>query len=210
MVRYRDAYAVVWKLNQAPLYVTDMPASAFDSAPERARVAAVLERYNQLVRESAGSAKKRIRMTPAMDHEFELLAQERAARHPLRTYVFIPLARAWFMWFTPRIELLPYSGRLWPWRQYWEGNPADFSFTVAYGFLGFTYVGLAIAGMWRCRAHPALAVLLTWLIVRTAFLTQMQTVEPRYVIECFPLLLAFAAQAFVGPRPASPLPQPAT
>jgi hypothetical protein len=145
-----------------------------------------------------------------MDHEFELLAHERAARHPLRTHVFIPLARAWFMWFTPRIELLPYSGRLWPWRKYWEGNPADFSVTVAYGILGFAYVGLAIAGMWQCRSHPVFTVLLTWLIVRTVFLTQMQTVEPRYVIECFPLLLAFAAQAFVGPRPASPLPQPAT
>ncbi|HEV8385369.1 MAG TPA: hypothetical protein VGQ11_10905, partial [Candidatus Acidoferrales bacterium] len=71
-------------------------------------------------------------------------------------------------------------------------------------------VGLAVAGMWRCRSHPAFTVLLTWLIVRTVFLTQLQTVEPRYVIECFPLLLAFAAQAFVGPRPASPLSQPAT
>jgi hypothetical protein len=208
MVRYRDAYAVVWKLNQAPLNIADMPASAFDSASERARVAAVLDRYNQLVGESARSPKKRIRMTPAMDHEFELLAHERAARHPLRTHVFIPLSRAWFMWFTPRIELLPYSGRLWPWRKYWEGNPTDFSFTVAYGFLGFAYVGLAVAGMWRCRSHPAFTVLLTWLIVRTVFLTQLQTVEPRYVIECFPLLLAFAAQALAGAAQDSVPPTP--
>src|SRR5947207_11422064 len=32
------------------------------------------------------------------------------------------------------------------------------------------------------------------LVVRTAFLTQLQTCEPRYVLVCFPALLAMAAQ----------------
>ncbi len=194
MVRYRDAYTVIWKVNRDSLHVEDLPDSAFDSASERARVAAVLERYNQLTR-------KPLRMMPLMDREFVVLARERTAQHPFRTYVFIPLARAWFIWFTPRIELLPYSGRLWPPGIFWQGNPTDFSFTLAYGILGFAYVSLAWVGMWRCRAHPALALFLTWLVVRTAFLTQMQTVEPRYVIECFPLLLAFAAVAFIAGRP---------
>jgi len=60
-------------------------------------------------------------------------------------------------------------------------------------------LGLAARGswnLWRCRrAHVAIAVLLIYIAVRTAFLTTMETPEPRYVLVCFPALLALAAQA---------------
>lgn len=140
-----------------------------------------------------------LQMTPLLDGEFARLANERTVRRPLRTYVFIPILRAWFIWFTPRVELLPYSGRLWPPGREFRDNRTDFSVTAGFGLLNFIYAGLAFVGAWRCRRHPALAFLVVFILVRTAFLTQLQTVEPRYAIVCFPAILALGACAWARP-----------
>ncbi|MGC1688156.1 MAG: hypothetical protein WA734_21180, partial [Candidatus Acidiferrales bacterium] len=184
MVQFGDAYLVTWKLEKAPIRIETLPASAFDSAAERARVESLLNRYNS-----------DLNMSPVLDHEFALLARERTARHPLRTYFLIPLYRAWMIWFTPRIELLPYSGKLSPPDERWRGNPADFDVTLGYLILNCVYLALAIVGAWRCRKNPAMVLLIAFIAVRTALLTQLQTVEPRYVIVCFPVILALAAIA---------------
>ena len=189
MVRFGHAYLVPWKLGKAPIPIETLPGSAFDSGAEHARVAALLSRYNS-----------DLKMTPVLDQQFAVLASERTARQPLRTYLFIPLTRAWMIWFTPRIELLPYSGKVWPPGEKWRDNPADFGVTLGFGILNCVYWGLAIVGAWRCRSHPALALLITFVVVRTALLTQLQTVEPRYVIVCFPVVLALGALACAVPQ----------
>ncbi len=194
LVRFRDVYLVPWKLDVEPIRIEDVPASAFDTGEERARVAALLEQHNET-----------LSLSLELDHEFGELARERTARHPLRTYLRIPLERAATLWFTPRIELLPYSGHLWPLAQKWEEDPVDFSVTVGFGLLNFFYVGLALAGAWRAAprkgkenspSHWALGLVFAFILVRTAFLTQAETPEPRYVLECFPALLAIAALAW--------------
>ena len=189
MVRFEDAYLVPWKLGKVPILIDTLPSSAFDSAAERSRVEALLSRYNST-----------LNMTPVLDREFALLACERTARQPMRTYFFIPVSRAWMIWFTPRIELLPYSGKLWPPGEKWRGNRIDFGVTLGFGILNCIYLGLAFVGAWRCRSHPALALLITFVVVRTALLTQLQAVEPRYVIVCFPVVLALGALACAIPQ----------
>lgn len=189
LTRFRDVYLVPWKLEERPIHIEDLPAAAFDSAEESARVAALLEQYNQ-----------KLSISPELDREFAELARERTARHPLRTYLWIPLSRAATLWFTPRIELLPYSGHLWPPGQQWEEDPVDFSVTTGLGLLNFFYVGLALVGAWRCRCGWGLALLVAFLVVRTAFLTQISTPEPRYVLVCFPALLALVAQLWAKSR----------
>ena len=192
LARFRDVYLVPWKLEEKRIHIEDLPAAAFDSAEERARVAALLERYNQTLAISAET-----------DREFAAIARERTARHPLRTYLWIPLDRAATLWFTPRIELLPYSGHLWPLRQQWEEDPIDFSVTVAFALMNVLYVVLALAGAWRWRARPGPALLVAFILVRTAFMTQVETPEARYVLECFPAVLALAALVWAKPQ-ASP------
>jgi hypothetical protein len=187
MVEFQDAYFAPWKLGKAPILIGTLPASAFDSTAERDRVKSLLGIYNS-----------NLKMTPALDQQFAALAQERSARQPMRTYFSIPAARAFEIWFTPRIELLPYSGKLWPMEEMWRANHTDFDVTLGFGFLNFAYVGLACAGAWRCRRHPALAMLIAFVAIRTALLTQLQTVEPRYVVVCFPALMALGAQAWGG------------
>ncbi len=185
MLSFRDAYRVTWKLGNAPIIVEYLPDSAFDSDSERARVASLLARYNST-----------LKIPPLLDREFALLAQQRAAEHPLRTYIFIPLVRAWRIWFTPRIELLPYSGRLWPPGEMRRSSPTDFDVTAALGILNIVFMALACTGAWKCRHDPVLVLLLAVLVVRTAFATQLQTVEPRYVIECYPVIVALGALAW--------------
>jgi 4-amino-4-deoxy-L-arabinose transferase-like glycosyltransferase len=192
MVRFGDAYQASWKLGNAQILIDTLPPAAFDSPDERARVAALLFNYNH-----------DLNMTPALDRDFGALAQVRTARRPLRTYFFVPLARASMIWLTPRIELLPYSGRVWPPGENWRVNRTDLSVTVGYGILSGIYLLLALVGVGRCRSHPGLAVLIVFVLVRTAFLTQLQTVEPRYVIVCFPTILALGALACVTGRPDS-------
>ena len=43
----------------------------------------------------------------------------------------------------------------------------------------------------------ALAILVLFIVLRTAFLTTLETPEPRYVLVCFPALIALGAQVFV-------------
>jgi hypothetical protein len=207
LVRFRDVYLVPWKLDHEPIPVEDLNPAAFDSPEERARVAALFERYNEDTT-----------YTPALEAEFAALARERTARHPLRTFLWVPLQRAATLWFTPRVELLPYSGHLWPLAQQWEDDPVDFLVTVGFGFLNFLFVGLALAGAWSLWQSAAadtqtsvssnaprlgLWVIVAFVVVRTAFLTQVETPEPRYVVVCFPALLALAAQLWTRRSSAS-------
>jgi Dolichyl-phosphate-mannose-protein mannosyltransferase len=201
LVRYRDVYLVPWKAGSERIDIGDVPAAAFDTPEERARVAALLERYNQTQR-----------VTADVDNGFADLARERTLRHPLRTYFRVPLARIATIWFTPRVELLPFSGRLWPLRQHWLSDPVDFSVTLFFGALNLFYVGLAVAGFLRVRAevkretqrnaavwtpHAAVELLVAFIAIRTVFLSTVETPEPRYVLECFPALLALGALAWL-------------
>jgi hypothetical protein len=183
MFRFRDAYLFTWKLPTQPIEWKDLPAYATDSAEERARVADLLERYNR------GPG-----MTRTLDLEFAELARERSRHHPLRTYVWIPIERAAATWFTPRIALLPYSGRLWPLAESYRNNSADFEVTLGFALLNVIYIGTALAAGWTWRATLGVQLIFAILLIRTAFLTQLQTCEPRYVLECFPALLAVSAQ----------------
>jgi hypothetical protein len=111
------------------------------------------------------------------------------------------VARAFTIWFTPRIELLPFSGKVFPLREAWREDPIDLSVTLSYFVLNVLYVALALWGAWRVwRENYALGLavglLLGYALLRTAFLTTLETPEPRYVLVCFPAILALAGQVF--------------
>jgi hypothetical protein len=193
LYRVRDCYLVPWKLNDEEIRLDDIPSTAFDTPEERDRVAAVLDTYN-------GD----LTLTPEEDAVFAQLARARTARHPLRTYLWVPLRRAVRIWFTPRIELLPVSGNVFPLRYMRQEDPVDQRVTIKLFFLNILYVALGLWGAWRVWKFPVargvIAFFLLYILLRTAFLTTLETPEPRYVLVCFPALIALAAQVFV-PRP---------
>ena len=190
LFRFRDVYLVPWKLNDEAIDVDEIPQRAFDSPAEKERVAMILDEYNN-----------DLTLTPEEDAAFAHLARERAARHRLRTYLWLPLGRAVTLWVTPRIELLPFSGTVFPLVQSFEDDPIDQSVTSGLFLLNLGYLALAVWGatfLWRRApaARGAIALLATFILVRTAFLTTLETPEPRYVLVCYPALLALAAQVF--------------
>ena len=193
MYRVRDNYLVAWKLNDDEIHMEDIPDSAFDTPEERERVAMVLDRYND-----------EITWTAEEDAIFAQLARERTARHPLRTYLIVPWRRAVRIWFTPRIELLPVSGHVFPLDYQREEDPVDQEVTILFFLGNVFYVALALWGawkLWRCpAARPALDVLVLYMVVRTTFLTTLETPEPRYVLVCFPAVLALGSLVITRPR----------
>lgn len=114
------------------------------------------------------------------------------------------MARAFTIWFTPRIELLPVSGHVFPLAQMREDDPVDQEVTSLFFLLNLFFVGLGIWGgvrLWRSnpRARPVIGFLALFILLRTAFLTTLETPEPRYVLVCFPALIALGAKVF-APR----------
>jgi hypothetical protein len=191
LFRLRDCYLVAWKLNEEPINLDDIPARAFDTPEEKERVAALLEQYNN-----------EVTLTPEEDAGFAQLARERTARHPPRRYLWLPAARAFMLWFSPRIELLPLSGQVFPLREAWENDPVDQSVTAGFVLLNALYILLGAWGtlrLWRQpSARVAVALIAGYIVVRTVFLAMLETPEPRYMLVCFPALLAMAAQLFAG------------
>jgi hypothetical protein len=206
--RYRDVYLNVWKIGEERVDIEDLPDEAFDSLQEKARIAELFEQYNN---------SDDLDISPEMDRVFAEIARERTRRRPFRTHVQVPLQRALTIWFTPRTELLPIDGKLWPIREQWRDSRVDVLVTAGFAALGYLYVALALGGVWvgwragRTSSDPrdapnssnfspnlwGIALVLAYLIVRTAFLTTVEAPEPRYVIPCYPAVLALAAQLWI-------------
>jgi hypothetical protein len=194
--RYRDVYVSAWRIGEEPLNIDDLPNTAFDSPNEKARVSELFAEYND---------SPNLEISPELDRQFVEIARERTRRHPLRTYVRVPFERALTIWFTPRTELMSIDGKFWPLREQWTDSYADVIVTGSFALLGYVYIALAIAGIWSiwrtARGSTAngppvgpnlwgIALLVGYFVVRTAFLTTVETPEPRYVVSCYPGALA--------------------
>lgn len=191
LYRLSDSYAVTWKLNEENINLDDIPARAFDSESEKEQVTALIERYNQ----DNG-------LSEETDAEFAVIARHRTARHPLRTYLVVPLQRVLTIWFTPRNELLPYDSKIFPLADEWDTNRPDLVVTLSLFFLNIFLLIAALWGFakpwrWHSRVRLALIAIAAYILIRTAFLTTVEAPEPRYVLVCFPAILAFAAIAFL-------------
>ncbi len=214
LVRFRDVYLVPWKIEQQTISMDDLPATAFDSPAERERVAHLFEEYNQA-----------LTIAPLLDQEFAELARERTRRHPLRTWLWVPLNRIATIWLTPRVELLPYSGQLLPLAKEWEYDREDMLVTLGLWLANVVFLLLAAAGCWRILAlrrrdavgsggatslalPPGAMFLAVYLTLRTLYLTQVETPEPRYVLVCFPAVIALGAQLWQRRARAASQPNP--
>jgi len=85
------------------------------------------------------------------------------------------------------------------------------SVTLSLFFVNLLYLAFALWGafrLWRLapEARAAVALLALFILARTAFLTTVETPEPRYVLVCFPAVMALAAHGLVRRRAVNPLP----
>ncbi len=156
-----------------PVAMEDLPEWAFDSPQQRQATLLLLADYN-----------RDQDLTPEIDARFAALARQRAADHPLRTHILLPLGRLADMVLRPRVENLTIDLRWW---QYGEHH-AETRFSLVYGLVNLILLGLGLWGlMYRPRFWPYMAA---YLVLRSMLLLTIEAPETRYTLEFFPFLFA--------------------
>jgi hypothetical protein len=168
---------VYWNANDDVITLDSLPSRAFDSPGQRDTTAALLAEYNRTTT-----------LTPALDARFGALAAQRIADHPGRYYFGLPLLRLADMWLRPRMELFNIDPRWWRYKA--EGP--DTILAWAFVFLNAFYLLIALLGALRSSTTripaPLPAVFLSFILLRCALLLTIEAPEPRYTLECFPIL----------------------
>jgi hypothetical protein len=172
---------IYWAVPGGEMDPQKLPARAFDSEEQRQQTVQLLADYNNV-----------LHIAPAVDARFAALAAERVHAHPLRYYVWLPLTRIADMWLRPRTELLPSDTRWWE----FDDNPRWSALAIVMGVIGVSYFGAALTGLFRAEFTGTRALLLTFVIVRSAFLGTLENPEPRYTLECYPVLLLLISRLF--------------
>lgn len=180
IVDYASVEEIYWNVPGDKIDPDKLPARAFDSPPQRDATFAVIADYNQ-------SAE----MTPALDARFGEVAGGRIREHPVRYYVALPVLRIADMWLRPRTEILPPDVRWWE----FNDDPKGSIMALGLGLLNLAYVGAALLAMiYRFSGVRCAGLVLGFVLLRSAFLGTLENPEPRYTLECYPvILLAVAA-----------------
>jgi 4-amino-4-deoxy-L-arabinose transferase-like glycosyltransferase len=179
---YSSVEDVWFKVAGGEVTVNDLPPRATADEVQRRRTEELFERYA-----ANGNA-----ISPELDAAFNELARERIRLHPLRYYIGLPLLRAADLWLRPRTEMLPIDPHWW---RLSEDDPPQFQWSALLGAINLVYLAAAIVALIRGRVRYAM-LFIAFAVVRTAFLAWMPNPEPRYVLECYPAVIAMAGAAF--------------
>ena len=177
IVDYVSTEELYWAEPGQEMDFDNLPERAFDSQPQFDATQQVFDDYNANHEIDAD-----------LDARFEALAQQRIHASPLRYYVRLPLLRMADMWLRPRTELLPSDPRWWE----FDDVPLGSTVAVGFGIVNLLYVGAGFWGLTR-KALLHTGLLLLFLLLRTAFLGTLENPEPRYTLECYPVVILAAA-----------------
>jgi Dolichyl-phosphate-mannose-protein mannosyltransferase len=176
---FASTYEIYWNVPGDDIDIHLLPARALDSPGNNRETLDLIAHYN------ADDA-----LTPQIDARFAALAAERIRAHPLRYYVTLPLLRLADMWLRPRVEMLNIELRWWQYRSHY----AETRITYAYGALNLAYLVAALIGAFYWPRFGTAMV--AYIVLRSLLLLTIEAPEPRYTLECFPIVIAFAAVAF--------------
>jgi hypothetical protein len=185
MADFASTYEVYWNVPGDDIEIQSLPSRAFDSAAEYEQTRRLFTAYNL-----------HDTVTPQIDAGFARLAAERIRAHPLRYWATLPLLRLADMWLRPRVEMLNIELRWWQYSK----HRAETRFAVEYGALNLAYLLAGLAGMFYWRglykdgsARALSAAMLIYITLRSLVLLTVAAPEPRYTLECLPLVIVFAA-----------------
>ncbi len=182
-VDYVSVEEVYWNVPGESIDPQNLPQRAFDGLPEYDKTLALISRYNQ-----------QLTIDPQMDAEFEQLAQSRVEYNPLRYAIWLPALRMADMWLRPRTEMFYVETRWWEFDQHQQES----WFALAWAGLNLFYLLAALRGWMKHTLGVPGIFLIGFVVIRTLFLSTLENPEPRYVLECFPVILALAGGAFAG------------
>jgi 4-amino-4-deoxy-L-arabinose transferase-like glycosyltransferase len=181
---YVSVQEIYWNVPGADMDVTRLPRRTCDSEPQRQGTTELLADYN-----------RDHDMTPELDARFAALAAERVHAAPIRYYVWLPAVRIADMWMRPRTELFPSDPRWWE----FNDDARWLAVSLGFGLVNLAYVALAAAGLLRSRELFGIGLFVLFLLLRSAFLGTLENPEPRYTLECYPVVIVLAS-AFFHPR----------
>jgi hypothetical protein len=170
---------VNWNIPGGAIDLADLPPRVFDSPQQRAQTLELIAEYN-----------RSLAVSPSLDRRFAALAAERIRTHPLRYYIVLPILRVADMLLRPRTEAF-YLDVFW-WR--WSDHPGQTIWAIFLGIVNLFYVAAAAWAFARRRV-PWAVMLGAYLVLRFLLLATMENPEPRYTLECFPVLIIAAAAA---------------
>jgi hypothetical protein len=176
MADFASTYEIYWNVPGDEIDVHLLPARALDN--DARETMALVSQYNT---DNA--------LTPSIDAGFAALAAERIQAHPFRYYVALPLMRLADMWLRPRVEMLNIELRWWQYRL----HHAETRISYAYGALNLFYLVAALIGAFYWPRFATAMV--AYVVLRSMLLLTLEAPEPRYTLECFPIVIAFAAAA---------------
>jgi 4-amino-4-deoxy-L-arabinose transferase-like glycosyltransferase len=183
IAEYVSVQEIYWNVPGDAIDVTRLPRRAFDSEAQRQETAQLFAAYNS-----------DHDVPLELDARFAALAKARIHAAPLRYYVWLPVERIADMWLRPRTELLPSDPR------WWEFNDEHgwLAISIIFGMVNLVYVAAAIVGFLRARIFPAAGLLSFFLLLRSLFLGTLENPEPRYTLECYPVVIVLATVLFIG------------
>ncbi len=181
IVEYASVEEIYWAMPGNKIDAEKLPSRAFDSPAQQEQTLQLLQDYNDT-----------LHVTPDLDVRFTALAIARVRHSPFRYYVELPLLRIADMWLRPRTETLPSDTRWWE----FNDDPEWLALAVTLGIVNLVYLGAAFAGLLRGRFGPHLGLLLTFVLLRSAFLGTLENPETRYTLECYPVVIILAAALF--------------
>ena len=191
-IEFVNTANVCWNFPGGAIDLADLPPRAFDSRQQREQTLALIAEYNQTDT-----------LPPSLNARFAALADQRIHDHPIRYYVGLPLLRDTDMLLRPRT--LEFGLDVFWWR--WSEHPAESAWAIFLGLLNLFYVAAAAWAFIRRRV-PWPWMLGSYLILRFILLGAMENPEPRYTVQCFPILIVAAAAALTCSRPRPNLPEP--
>jgi len=185
IIDYASVEELYWPVPGSAIDADKLPSRAFDSAQQQDETESLIDDYNNL-----------LHVSPELDARFEQLAQQRIHAAPFRYHLWLPLARVGDMWLRPRTEMLPSDTRWWEFDDDLEWS----ILAVSLGVIGLFYVGAGLAGIVWGKLLPPAGLLLLFLVLRSSFLATLENPEPRYTLECYPVIIVFAAALFARKR----------
>jgi Dolichyl-phosphate-mannose-protein mannosyltransferase len=188
IVDYSSVEEIFWNVPGDKIDPAKLPSRAIESQAEKDATLAVIADYN----ESQD-------VTPDLDARFGSIADSRIRAHPIRYYVVLPVLRVADMWLRPRTELMPPDPRWWE----FNDDAAQSSMALGFGLLNLAYVVAALLAVVRRPSNMRWAGLLVgFVLLRSAFLLTIENPEPRYTLECYPVVIVLASAFLARTRPA--------
>ena len=185
IVDYTSTEDLYWQVPGSDVDTSVLPSRACDSEEERQETQAIFDDY----------AKSHF-VGPELNARFDQLGRERIQRNRFRYYVWLPALRIADMWLRPRTEMLPLNSRWWE----YADDTQDCVLATLWGALNLMFLFGAVMGLVRGPRPLYLGMMMLFLVLRSAFLGTMENPEPRYTLECFPIILLLGGAWISGWR----------